>query len=95
MAFSVAATDDWLDPDLVRQPAGEVHAWLRGRNSTVCGLQLSRSRLRTFSDVEWEDVQPASGGRAEAVQAVCRRCAAGVGGPRRKQKRWARQDPRP
>jgi hypothetical protein len=91
--ISVAATDDWLDPDLVRMPAGEVHAWLRGRNSTVCGLQLSRSRLRTFPGVEWPDVQPESGGMAEAVQVVCRRCAAAVGGRRRET--WTRHSPRP
>jgi hypothetical protein len=90
----VAATDDWLDADHVRFPAGEVHGWLRGQNSTVCGLQLSRSRLRTFADVRWEDVQPESGGRAEAVQAVCPRCAA-AGGRRRKDRGWSRVDPRP
>src|SRR4051794_1178883 len=32
VTVTVAATDDWLDPDLLRFPAGEVHAWLRGRN---------------------------------------------------------------
>ena len=94
MAVHVAATDDWLDEDYVRHPAGEVHGWLRGRNSTVCGLQLSRSRLRTFSDVLWEDVQPESGGRADAVQAVGPRCAA-AGGTREKTRGWTRHDPRP
>jgi hypothetical protein len=95
MRANVAATDDWLDPDHVRQPAGEVHGWLRGQNSTVCGLALSRSRLRTFSDVEWPDVQPESGGRADAVQAVCPRCAAGVEGRRSKKRSWTRESPRP
>jgi hypothetical protein len=90
---NVAATDDWLDEDFVRYPAGEVHGWLRGQNSTVCGLQLSRSRLRTFADVLWEDVQPESGGRADAVQVVCPRCAA-AGGRRRKDRGWSRVDPR-
>lgn len=94
MTVNVAATDDWLDEDLLRFPAGEVHAWLRGRNATVCGLQLSRSRLRTFADVTWADVQPESGGRAEAVAVVCRRCEAGVGGPQRG-RRWERHSPRP
>lgn len=90
----VAATDDWLDPDLVRHPAGEVHGWHRGQNSTVCGLQLSRSRLRTFGGITWEDVQPESGGMAEAVQSVCRRCAAAARG-RRPARGWNRERPRP
>jgi hypothetical protein len=29
--MNVAATDDWLDEDLVRHPAGEVHGWRPGR----------------------------------------------------------------
>lgn len=94
MRANVAATDDWLDPDLARLPAGEVHAWLRGQNSTVCGLQLSRSRLRTFADATWEQVLPASGGKAERVQAVCPRCDAAVRPPRSR-RRWTREDPRP
>jgi len=61
----------------------------------VCGLQLSRSRLRRFPDVRWEDVQPASGGRADAVQVVCRRCAAGVDGRSSKRRPWTRSEPRP
>jgi hypothetical protein len=91
---NVAATDDWLDDEFVRHPAGEVHGWQRGQNSTVCGLQLSRSRLRTFQDVTWADVQPESGGRADAVQAVCPRCAA-AGGRREKARGWTRTSPRP
>ena len=35
MTAHVAATDDALDEDLVRLPAGEVHGWYRGQNSTV------------------------------------------------------------
>ncbi|MCW2713096.1 MAG: uncharacterized protein JWN88_143 [Frankiales bacterium] len=92
--MQVAATDDWLDPDLVRFPAGEVHGWIPGRNSTICGLQLSRSRLRTFRGISWDDVQPESGGMAEAVQVVCRRCSAALGA-RPKSRRWSRTDPRP
>lgn len=92
--MGVASTDDWLDRDLVRFPAGEVHGWTPGQNSTVCGLQVSRSRLRTFRGIEWEDVQPASGGMAEAVQSVCRRCAAALS-PRVGTRRWSRHDPRP
>ena len=96
MGAAVAASGDWLDPDdHVRQPAGEVHAWLPGHNSTVCGLQLSRSGLRRFADVTWADVQPASGSRADAVRAVCPRCAAAVEGRRSKRRPWTRERPRP
>ena len=90
----VAATGQWLDDDGVRQPAGEVHGWQPGQNATACGLQLSRSQLRTFADADWRDVQPESGGRADAVQAVCPRCAA-AGGRRRDERGWRRVDPRP
>ena len=92
--MNVASTDDWLDPDAVRHPAGEVHGWYRGQNATVCGLQLTRSRLRTFGGITWEDVQPASGGMADAVQVVCRRCAAAVQG-KRPARGWTRTSPRP
>ena len=93
--MAVAATGTWVDPDGLRQPAGEVHGWTPGQNSTVCGLQLSRSALVRFADVRWEDVQPASGGRADAVAAVCPRCAAGVEGRTSKRRGWTRVDPRP
>ncbi len=92
--MNVAATGDWLDEDLVRHPAGEVHGWLPGRNATACGLQLSRSQLVRFAGVDWADVQPESGRRAEAVASVCRRCAA-AGGRRRDDRGWSRVDPRP
>src|SRR3712207_9131829 len=39
MTSQVAATDDRRDEDGVRLPAGEVHGWYRGQNSTVCGLR--------------------------------------------------------
>jgi hypothetical protein len=92
---NVTATHDWLDDELVRHPAGEVHGWLRGHNQTVCRLALSRSRLRSFADVEWADVQPASGGRADAVQVVCARCTAGIEGRTSRRRRWTRDSPRP
>ncbi|MFP5218535.1 MAG: hypothetical protein ACLGIG_02180 [Actinomycetes bacterium] len=92
--MQVAATGRWTDEDAVRHPAGEVHGWRPGQNATVCGLQLSRSRLERFPDVSWFDVQPESGGRADAVQAVCPRCAAAAG-RRRKDRGWTRDDPRP
>jgi hypothetical protein len=92
---AVAATDRWTDPDDgIRYPAGEVHAWERGRNETVCGLSLSRSRLGRFSHVAWADVQPESGRHAEGVQEVCRRCRAGMGA-RRDDRGWTRINPRP
>ncbi len=51
---AVAAGGQWVDPDDgVRYPSGEVHAWERGRNETVCGLSLSRSRLARFPHVSW------------------------------------------
>jgi len=91
---AVAATGTWVDPDGVRMPAGEVHAWERGTNATVCRLQLSRQGLARFPHVAWADVQPATGRDADAVTSVCRRCAAGTGA-RRDDKPWRRVDPRP
>ena len=92
---AVAAADQWTDPDDgIRYPAGEVHAWEQGRNETVCGLSLSRSRLARFPHVSWADVQPESGRHAEEVQAVCRRCRAAQGA-RRDDRGWTRTNPRP
>ncbi|MCW2701166.1 MAG: hypothetical protein JWQ45_2701 [Blastococcus sp.] len=92
---AVAASGTWVDPDDgIRYPAGEVHAWERGRNETVCRLALSRSRLARFPHVSWADVQPESGRHAEEVQSVCRRCRAAQG-PRRDERGWTRTNPRP
>jgi hypothetical protein len=92
---AVAATDRWVDPDDgIRYPAGEVHAWERGRNETVCGLSLNKSWLTRFPHVTWEDAQPESGRHAEEVRDVCRRCRAGMGA-RRDDRGWTRTDPRP
>lgn len=92
---AVAATDHWVDPDDgIRYPAGEVHAWERGRSETVCGLSLNGSRLARFPHVGWPDVQPECGRHAEAVQAVCRQCRAGQGA-RRNVRDWTRANPRP
>ncbi len=91
---AVAATGSWTDPDGYRSPAGEVHAWRPGTNSTLCGLQLSRSRLERFSHIQWEDVQPATGRDADRVSEVCPRCAAATG-RRRDERPWRRTDPRP
>ena len=91
---AVAASSRWTDPDGVRMPAGEVHAWERGTNQTVCGLPLSRAELQRFPHVDWSDVQPATGRHADEVGRVCPRCAAGMGA-RRDERRWTRRDPRP
>lgn len=92
---SVAAAGEWTDPDdRVRAPAGEVHAWAPGTNQTLCGLPLARYGLRRFPHISWADVQPATGGYADEVTGVCRRCAAALG-VRRDEKPWARRDPRP
>ena len=94
MRAAVAASGTWQDPDGVRRPAGEVHAWYPGTNQTLCGLALSRSRLTRFGGTDWADVQPATGAHADAVQEVCRRCAAATGA-KRDSKPWTRRNPRP
>ncbi len=91
---AVAASSQWVDAAGVRQPGGEVHAWLPGTNQTVCGLQLSRSRLRGFPHVPFDfratDVVTA----ADEVRHVCPRCAAAT--RRRGEDRpWRRVSPRP
>ncbi|MFE5394002.1 hypothetical protein ACFQ9U_05495 [Streptomyces sp. NPDC056568] len=95
--YGVAASGDWWDPeDNRRLPAGEVHAWERGMNQTVCGLSLHRSRLSRFAAVPWTDVLPESGGAADEVRRVCPRCAAAAG--RRgadARPGWRRVNPRP
>jgi hypothetical protein len=93
MAAAVAATGSWTDPDGIRRPAGEVHAWQPGRNETVCGLSLHGSRLDRFPHVGWADVQPESGRHADEVQEVCRRCRAAMG-VRRDERGWTRTNPR-
>ena len=91
---AVAATGRWTDPDGIRSPAGEVHAWMRGTNQTLCGLALSRSQLDRFPHIQWLDVQPDTGRDADRVTSVCRRCAAALG-QRRQSRRWQRINPRP
>lgn len=90
---AVAASSAWTDPDGARLPAGEVHAWERGTNQTLCGLALSRSGLGRFAHVAWADVQPEAGGSADAVQRVCPRCAGAMG--TRPARSWTRTNPRP
>src|ERR1700710_1412439 len=92
---AVAAAGQWIDPDDgIRYPAGEVPGGERGGNETVGGLALSKSGLTRFPHVTWADVQPESGRHAEEVQAVCRRCRAGLG-HRRDDRGWTRTNPRP
>jgi hypothetical protein len=90
----VAASGHWRDDDGVRLPAGEVHAWEPGSNSTACGLALRRSQLERFPHVPFADALPESGGSADEVRAVCRRCAAAAG-RRRDGRAWDRRNPRP
>jgi hypothetical protein len=93
-AASVAASSEWIDDSGVRQPGGEVHAWLPGTNQTVCGLQLSRTRLRRFPHVPFDfrstDVVTAT----DEIRHVCPRCVA-ASGPRRGERSWRRVSPRP
>ena len=90
---SVAASAEWIGPDGVRQPGGEVHAWARGTNQTVCGLALSRSLLRRFPHVPFDfrktDVVTAE----DQVRYVCPRCVAAT--TKRGERSWTRTAPRP
>ncbi len=95
--YAVAASGQWTDEEDGRRrlPAGEVHAWEPGRNETVCGLSLSRSQLVRFPHVSWPDTFPESGGAADRVPRVCRRCGS-VAGHRGGDARppWHRTHPR-
>lgn len=77
-SVAVAASSQQTDAFGIRQPAGEVHAWHRGRNETVCGLSLSRSRLRRFPHVPFDfqstDVLTAQ----DPIGRVCPRCLAAL-----------------
>ncbi|MFD7712716.1 hypothetical protein ACFV6E_42140 [Streptomyces sp. NPDC059785] len=96
--YAVAASGQWTDEEEGRRrlPSGEVHAWEQGRNETVCGLSLSRSRLVRFPHVPWTDALPGSGGSADRVSRLCPRCAS-VAGRRGTDARpaWRRVNPRP
>ncbi|MFF6879206.1 hypothetical protein ACFY9S_28380 [Streptomyces sp. NPDC012474] len=96
--YAVAASGQWTDEEEGRRrlPSGEVHAWEPGRNETVCGLSLSRSRLVRFPHVGWPDTFPESGGAADRVRRRCPRRAS-VAGRRGHdaRPRWHRTDPRP
>jgi hypothetical protein len=94
MRPAVAATNSWTDPDGFRSPAGEVHAYLRGTNQTLCGIPIKKAGLGRFSHIDWADAQPSTGRDADRVTAVCRRCTAATG-VRRDEKSWKRVRPRP
>lgn len=90
---AVAASREWTDDDGTRQPGGEVHAWRPGQNQTLCGLPLSRTRLRRFPHVrfDYRSTDQLIGG--DAVGWICPRCTAATGG--RRDERWTRVSPRP
>ncbi|MBM7173581.1 hypothetical protein JQK87_35400 [Streptomyces sp. G44] len=96
--YTVAASGQWVDEEEGRRrlPAGEAHAWQPGRNETVCGLSLAKSRLTRFPHVPWTDVIPESGGAADRVRRLCPRCAsvAGRAGTDARPP-WRRENPRP
>lgn len=92
-AASVAASSEWIADDGIRQPGGEVHAWTPGTNETLCGLALSRTRLRRFPHVTFDfrgtDVITAE----DRIGYLCPRCIAAT--TRRGERNWTRTAPRP
>ncbi|WP_229398835.1 hypothetical protein [Micromonospora okii] len=96
-APAVAASSEETGPDGVRQPGGEVHAWLPGQNQTLCGVPLSRARLRRFPHVRFDYSSTDVLTEADAVGHVCPRCLAATGGnrDRRQRQSWVRTSPRP
>ncbi|WP_200208814.1 MULTISPECIES: hypothetical protein [Micromonospora] len=92
---AVAASSEVAGADGVRRPGGEVHAWLPGQNQTVCGLPLSRTRLRRFPHVPFDYSSTDVLTEADPEGAVCPRCLAATQGRRREEKAWVRHAPRP
>jgi hypothetical protein len=92
-AASVAASSEWIDASGVRQPGGEVHAWRPGMNQTVCGLALSRSRLRRFPHVAFDFRATDQITAGDQVRYICPRCVAAS--TRRGERSWTRTAPRP
>ncbi len=81
---SVAASGEWIGPDGIRQPGGEVHAWLPGHNQTLCGIPLARSELRRFAHVPFDFRATDTVTDADEVRWICARCLAATrDGPRR------------
>lgn len=93
---AVAASGEETGPDGVRQPGGEVHAWRPGQNQTVCGLALSRTRLRRFPHVRFDYSGTDVLTEADAVGWICPHCLAATTGRRGTEKHgWVRDSPRP
>ncbi len=90
----VAASGRSVDPDGVRRPAGELHAWLPGTNQTLCGLPLHRTQLTRFPHVAWADVRKDVEDEEGRPVHICRRCDAASGHPRaehRERAEWRRR----
>ncbi|GIF17043.1 hypothetical protein [Actinoplanes teichomyceticus] len=92
-AASVAASSEWVGEDGIRQPGGEVHAWTPGLNQTLCGLALSRTRLRRFPHVPFDFRATDTITAEDQVRYVCPRCVAATS--RRGERSWTRTSPRP
>ncbi|SCL16588.1 hypothetical protein GA0074694_1680 [Micromonospora inyonensis] len=92
----MAASSEVPGDDGVRHPGGEVHAWLPGQNQTLCGLPLSRTRLRRFPHVPFDYSATDQLTGADPVGWICPRCLAAAGGRGgRHRQSWERQSPRP
>jgi hypothetical protein len=89
----VAASSETIGADGVRQPAGEAHAWSPGTNQTLCGLALSRSRLRRFPHVPFDFRATDVVTGQDDVRYVCPRCVAATS--RRGERSWVRTGARP
>jgi hypothetical protein len=92
-AASVAASSERVDENGIRQPGGEAHAWTPGTNQTLCGLALSRSRLRRFPHVPFDFRSTDVLTSGDDVRFICPRCLAATG--RRGERSWTRTAPRP
>jgi hypothetical protein len=92
-AASVAASSEWIDATGTRQPGGEVHAWQPGHNQTLCGLALSRSRLRRFAHVAFDFRATDQITASDEIRYICPRCLAAT--TRRGERSWTRTAPRP
>lgn len=90
---AVAASSETTGPDGARAPAGEVHAWSPGTNQTVCGLALSRSRLRRFPHVRFDFRASDVLTDQDEIGYVCPRCVAAT--TPRDGRPWKRVAPRP
>ncbi|MEV4315680.1 hypothetical protein [Actinocrispum sp. NPDC049592] len=91
--MKVAASSQRIDEDGVRQPEGEVHAWMPRTNQTLCGLSLYRSALSRFEHVPWADALWLADTVGDRMW-LCPRCAAAAN-PAGDRRRWKRLHPRP